>query len=119
MFTPERLLRLFIEIIFLLLGVLMVWLGLTGNIMFNRHKISWLVLSLAVILWGLSAIYKPARFRSRGENWTRGITLTLLGVVLLSISYVPFAWVGPLLAFAGVLLAIRGILGAALILRPR
>lgn len=119
MLTPGRLLRPFIEIIFLLLGALMIWLGLTGHIMFNRHKISWLVLSLAVILWGVSAVYKPAHFRSRGENWTRGITLTLLGLVLLAISYVPFAWVGLLLAFAGVLLAIRGILGAALILRAR
>jgi hypothetical protein len=38
---------------------------------------------------------------------------------MLAISRVPFEWVGPLLAFAGVLLALRGLVGSALILRPR
>ena len=44
---------MFIEIIFVLLGLLVVWLGLTGHIFFDRHKLSWLILSLALILWGL------------------------------------------------------------------
>jgi hypothetical protein len=45
--------------------------------------------------------------------------LTLLGLVMLAIARVPFLWVGPLLAFAGFVLIIRGLIGAALILRPR
>jgi len=45
--------------------------------------------------------------------------LTLLGVVMLAISRVPFPWVGELLAFAGGLLMLRGLIGAVLILRPR
>ncbi len=54
MFTPERLLRLVIEIIFVLLGLLVVWLGLTGHIFFDRHKLPWLILSVALILWGVA-----------------------------------------------------------------
>jgi hypothetical protein len=38
---------------------------------------------------------------------------------MLAISRAPFSWVGPLLAFAGVLLILRGLIGSALIFRPR
>lgn len=119
MLTPEKLLRLTIEIIFLLLGGLIVWLGLTGHIFFDRRKISWLILSVALILWGLRALYSPGKQSSRGENWTRGLTLTLLGLVMLAISRVPFSWVGPLLAAGGALLVLRGLLGSVLVFRPR
>jgi hypothetical protein len=119
MLTPERLLRLVIEIIFVLLGLLVVWLGLTGHIFFDRHKLSWLILSLALILWGLRGIYtRPGRKRPQVEDYTRAISLTLLGIVLLAISRVPFTSVGVLLACAGLLLAVRGIVGSVLLLRP-
>ena len=123
MLTPQQVLRITIEIIFVLLGGLVVWLGLSGHILFNfliaRQKPGWLVLSVAVILWGLRALSKPVQWWSRAEHWTRGLSLTLLGALMLAISRVPFSWVGPLLAVAGVLLAIRGLVGAALTIRPR
>jgi hypothetical protein len=119
MISPERILRLFIEVLFLLLGGLVVWLGLTGHIFFDRRKMSWMVLSVVLILWGLRALYKPGRWWSRWENWTRGLSLALLGAIMLAIARAPFAWVGPLLAACGVILALRGILGSVLVLRPR
>jgi hypothetical protein len=119
MVTPERLLRLIIEIIFVLLGGLIVWLGLTWHIFFDRRKTSWVVVSALLILWGLRALYKPGKWSTRWENWTRGLSLTLLGAVMLAISRAPFAWVGPLLAAGGVLLMLRGIIGSALVFRPR
>jgi hypothetical protein len=119
MLTPQRALRLMIEVIFLLLGVLVVWLALTGRVLVERHKPSWLILSGALILWGLRALYGPNKWWARWENWTRGLSLTLLGLVMLAISRVPFAWVGPLMATAGVLMGLRGIIGAALAFRPR
>jgi hypothetical protein len=119
MLTPQRALRLMIEVIFVLLGVLVIWLALTGRILVERHKLSWLILSGALILWGLRALYGPNKWWARWENWTRGLSLTLLGVVMLAISRVSFEWVGPLLAAAGVVMSLRGILGAALVFRPR
>jgi hypothetical protein len=71
MLTPERLLRLVVEIIFVLLGLLVIWLGLTGHIFFDRHRLSWLILSVALILWGVRGIYKPAPKPPRLEDWTR------------------------------------------------
>ena len=123
MLTPQQLLRTIIEIIFVLLGALVTWLGLSGHILVGflneRQRPGWLVLSVAVILWGLRALYKPVQRWSRTEQLTRGLSLTLLGVVMLAIARVPFLWVGPLLALAGVLLTMRGLIGVALIFRPR
>jgi hypothetical protein len=119
MLTPERLLRLMIELIFVMLGMLVAWLGFTRRISVDRHGVSWLILSVALIVWGLRALYKPGQWWLRWENWTRGLSLALLGVLMLAISRVPFLWVGPMLAAAGGLLALRGIIGSALILRPR
>src|SRR5271170_6224832 len=119
MLTPQRMLRLMIEMIFLFLGVLVIWLGLTGRVSVERQKPSWLILSIALILWGLRALYGPNKWWAQWENWTRGLSLTLLGVVMLAISRVPFLWVAPLLATAGILMSLRGIIGAALVFRPR
>src|SRR5271154_167422 len=119
MLTPQRLLRLIIEVIFLLLGFLVVWLAMTGRILVERQKPSWLILGVALILWGLRALYGPNKWWARWENWTRGLSLILLGLVMLAISRVPFLWICPLLAGAGVVMAMRGIIGAALVFRPR
>jgi hypothetical protein len=119
MLTPQQVLRITIEIIFVLLGGLVVWLGLSEHILFDRRKPGWLLLSAALIVWGVRALYRPGQWWSRQERWTRGLSLTLLGVVMLAISRVPFLWVGRLLAFAGALLMLRGLISAVLILRPR
>jgi hypothetical protein len=122
MLTPQHLLRIVIEMIFVLLGGLVVWLGLTGQIFFvffDGRKLPWLILSIALILWGLRALYKPGSSWARWEHWTRGLSLTLLGVVMLAISRVPFLWVGRLFALAGLLLILRGLIASFLVLRPR
>jgi hypothetical protein len=119
MLTPQQALRITIEIIFVLLGGLVVWLGLSEHILFDRRKPGWLLLSAVLIVWGVRALYKPGQWWSRMEQWTRGLSLTLLGAVMLAISRVPFLWVGRLLAFAGVLLMLRGLIGTVLILKPR
>src|SRR5882762_2310479 len=68
---------------------------------------------------GLRALYKPGQWWLRWQNWTRGLSLSLLGVLMLVISRVPFVWVGPMLAAGGGLLVLRGMIGAFLIFRPR
>jgi hypothetical protein len=115
--TPDKTLRLSIEFIFVLLGALVIWLGATQHIFFDRRRISWLLLSIALILWGARALYRPGKYWSRTENLTRGLSLLLLGAVMLAISRVVFAWVGPLLSVAGLLLLLRGLAGSVLVFR--
>lgn len=119
MLTPQRLLRIIIELIFVLLGGLVIWLGLSGQIFFDRRKPAWLILSLAIILWGARAMFKPAMWASPVERWVRGLSLTLLGVVMLAMVRAPFRWLGPLVALGGLVLGTRGLVSLALLLRPR
>ncbi len=122
MLSPARLTQLLTEFVFLLLGVLLLWFAANDRIdfsRFDRRGTSWLVLSVALIAWGLLALAKPGQFWAKWQKWNRGGSLVLLGVVMLSISRVPFDWVVKLLAAAGVILLARGILGSVLILRQR
>ena len=118
MLKPDRLLQLMIELIFILLGGLFVWLGVTHHIFFDRG-VSWTILSAALILWGLRALYKPGQWWLRWQIWTRGLSLVFLGLVMFAMARVPTLWVPRLLAVAGIILAVRGLIGAALVFKPR
>lgn len=117
--TPDKSLRLAIEIIFVLLGGLVIWLGLTGRFLYNfdSRGTGWILLGIALIAWGARAIFQPGKYWSRGENWSRGLSMLLLGAVVLLISRTPVAWVGPLLAVGGTLLVLRGLAGSVLVFR--
>jgi hypothetical protein len=119
MLKPDRLMQLMIELIFLLLGGLLVWLGLTRHIFFDRSGLSWTILSAALVLWGLRALFKPGQWWLRWQIWTRGLSLVLLGTIMLGIAHAPTLWAGKLLALAGIVLAARGVIGAGLAFRPR
>src|ERR1700752_4837740 len=101
MLTPQRLLRAIIELLFVLLGGLVIWLGLSGEILvysFNPRRPAWLILSAASILWGLRAMYRPGAGSTPTERWTRGLSLVLLGAVMLAMAEARFQWIGPLVA---------------------
>jgi len=117
--SPAKLTQLVVELIFLMLGVLVVWLGATGHINFDRRSIGWFVISVGVVAWGLVALGKPAEWWARWQKWNRGGSMVVLGVLMLAIMRVPFLWVGRLLAVCGVVLVLRGVFGSALILKQR
>lgn len=119
MLSPARLTELLVEVIFLLLGVLVVWLGVAGRINFDRRSIAWLAISVGVAAWGVLALAKPGPWGERWEKWNRGGSMVLLGLIMLAITRVPFLWVGKLLAVCGVVLIARGALALVLILKPR
>jgi hypothetical protein len=119
MLSPARLTQFTVEIIFVLLGVLVVWLGLLGHIYFDPRSVSWLVLSIGAVAWGILAVAKPGQWWARWQKWNRGGSLMLLGVLMLVIGRVPFAWVGKFLALCGLILIFRGIAGSLLILKQR
>ena len=119
MLTPERLLRVTIELVFVLLGALVAWLALRGHILVDRHGRMWLILSIVLVLWGLRVMYRPGQWWARWENWTRGLSLALLGILMLVITRVPFDWVAPMLVAGGAVLVLRGVVASALVLRPR
>ena len=119
MLTPARLTQLMMEVVFLFLGALLVWLAINQRVAFDRHSPSWLVLSFALIAWGAFAFARPAQFWRKWEKWNRGGSLVLLGLIMLAMSRVPFDKMFPLLISAGTVLIARGVIGSLLILRQR
>ena len=119
MLTPARLTQLLTEFVFLLLGGLAVWLALNHQIAFERHSVRWLLLSGALVAWGLLALAKPEQFLAKWQKWNRGVSLVLLGLVMFAMSRVGFDWVFKLLVLAGIILIVRGLCGSILILRQR
>jgi len=117
MLSPARLTELTVELVFLLLGTLVLWLSAIGRLNPDRHGVPWLVLSVALLVWGLLALARPGQWWARWQKWNRGLSLVILGVIMLTVMRVPFFWVGRLLTLAGVVLILRGILGAILILK--
>lgn len=119
MLTAARLSQLIVEVVFLLLGGLVAWLGVTGRVNFDRRGIYWLAISVGVAAWGLLALARPAQWWARWQKWNRGGSLLLLGLLMLAMTRVPFLWVGKLLALCGLVLALRGALGSLLILKQQ
>ena len=117
MLSPARLTQLLMEVVFVLLGVLVVWLGANGRIYFDRRGIAMLVLSAALIAWGLLAFARPVTRWARWEKWNRSVSLVLLGIILLAITRVPFLWVPRLLIVVGFILVTRGLFASLMIFR--
>jgi hypothetical protein len=117
MLSPARMSQSVVELVFVLLGGLVVFLGVSQRIYFQRHGIPWLVLSVALIAWGVIGLQKPSHGWASWQKWNRAGSLILLGLVMLAMSRMPFLWVPKLLILAGLLLMLRGIFGAFLIFR--
>src|SRR5574337_1035233 len=109
MLHPAKLFRLVNELIFVLLGLLLVWVAVTGRYFFNRRAPVWIGLGASLVYWGLRAWWQPGRGGLRAEQRVRGGSLALVGALMLGIAWLPFAWVGPLLGAAGCILVARGL----------
>ncbi len=123
MLSPPKLLLLLIELVFVLLGLLLIWVAVTGRLFFNRRAPMWIALGAFLIYWGLRAWLKAsrgARAAPGGQGTVssvRGGSLALVGVMMLGIASLPFAWVAPLLGAAGAILVLRGAVSMVLALR--
>jgi hypothetical protein len=115
--SPANLFRVMTEMIFVLLGGFLVWVGLNGRFMFDPRKPAWLGLGAVLVYWGVRAWMKTRRAARTAERTTvrvGGVSLALVGLMMLGLVYVEFRWVGTLLAIAGGILVLRGLVSAAL-----
>jgi len=123
MTNSNQLFRLLNEIVFVLIGAMLVFVGLFGQhvYLFNPRRPSWLVLTLVLMLWGLRTWRKAPRTalpRERSAMRIGGGSLLLSGMVLLAMAWVSFRWAGVLLAAAGGIFVLRGLVIAAIMARP-
>ncbi len=115
MLSPARLTQLLMEVVFILLGALVVWLGANDHVPYPSA--AFFVVSLALIGWGVMAFARPVQGWNIGEKWNRGISLILVGLIMLAMTRVPFLWVPRLLILVGVILISRGLFACLMILK--
>jgi uncharacterized iron-regulated membrane protein len=116
--NTSQLFGLLTEIIFILAGTLLLFVGLTGRYLFDARRPSWLVLAAILIFWGLRSWRRARLVAVRGLRLAArlgGVSLMLVGAIMLSLAWVRFGWVGPLLAVAGAVFVLRGLLTAAIL----
>ena len=123
MLNPANLFRMVTEFIFILLGGVLVWIGISGRLdpyKFDPRKPAWLALGAALIYWGARTWTKTARAARTSDRVVAqvgGVSLAVVGLLMLSLVLVEIRWVGYVFAAAGMILALRGILAAVLSLR--
>lgn len=118
MFSPSQLFRLLTEMVFMLAGLLLLFVGLTGRYVFDARQPSWLGLAALLIFWGLRA-WRRSRLLAvrqwRAAAQLAGSSLMIVGAIMLSLAWVRFGLVGPLLAVAGTVFVARGLITAAIL----
>jgi hypothetical protein len=116
--SAPQVFRLLTEMIFMLAGALLLWIALTGRYLFDARRPSWMLLAVILILWGLRAWRRARLIAVRSPRLASrigGASLVLVGLIMLSLAWMPLGWVGPLLAIAGGVFVARGLVTAAIL----
>lgn len=117
MVRPEKLLRIFSELLMLLLGMLLVLVAVSGRLFWDRRSLAWVTVGIFLVYWGARAWIRRRGVGPWRVERLRSGSLALVGVLMLAMSRVPFDFVGPLLGVAGGVLILRGLFSVALVAR--
>ena len=117
--SPATLIRLAQELVFVLLGLLLIRVAALGRFAWNRKSEIWIALGALLFVLGVRAWLRAGKYVTRWEHRVRGTSLVLLGACMLAITLAPFGWIAALLYTAGGVLALRGVVMAALVLRTK
>ncbi len=116
--TPAGLFRLLNEFIMLLLGALLILLAASHRIGLPPRPGLWYALGAILILWGLRTGMRPVSKAAANEHAAiRGGSLILVGLIILGVPLVSLRYEALLLALAGGVLVLRGLLGSVLLVR--
>jgi hypothetical protein len=115
--SPAKLIRLGQELVFVLLGLLLIRVAAMGRFLWDRKSELWIALGALLFMLGVRAWMRAGRYATRWEHRARGATLVLLGICMLAITLAPFGWIAALLGTAGGVLALRGVVMTVLVLR--
>ena len=119
MLSPATLIRLSQELVFVLLGLLLIRVAALGRFLWNTRSQMWIALGALLFVLGVHAWLRAGKYITRWEHRARGASLALLGVCMLAITLAPFGWIAALLCMAGGVLALRGVVMTVLILRTQ
>ncbi len=115
--SPGQLFGLLNEFVLLLLGSLLILLAAARRFSIPERPAVWIALGVFLIYWGARAWRRPAPAATRWQANLRGGSLALVGILMLSMTWMPLRHAALLLGAAGGLLALRGLVCAALFVR--
>jgi hypothetical protein len=118
MLQPLQLFRIMNEMLFVVVGGLLLWVALAGRFFFDPRTPSWLILAVVLIVWGIFTWLKARKVpssRSRLAMRIGGGSVTLVGLIMASLAWAPFAWGTLLLSVAGGIFVLRGLASAAIL----
>ena len=115
--SPAKLIRLGQELVFVLLGLLLISVAATGQFLWDPRSQMWIALGALLFVLGVRAWLRAGKYVTRWEHRVRGASLALLGICMLTITLAPYGWIAALLGTAGGVLAFRGVVMAVLVLR--
>jgi hypothetical protein len=115
--SPATLFRLLSEFIVLLLGALLILLALTRSVGLPGRPVAMVILGVVLIYWGVRALARPGPEAERLQSRIRAGSLVLVGLLVLGMRILPLRHAQLLLAIAGGVLVIRGLLGGVLLAR--
>lgn len=111
------------EIILVLLGGLLLFLGASGMLAVERRSMAWIGVGVFIVYRGVRSFVVArggsGRTITPWEEYVRGGSLLVVGAIMLGSAGLPPSYLGPLLGTAGAILVLRGLANAALALRPR
>jgi hypothetical protein len=94
--SPAYLFPLLNELVFVLLGALLVFIALSRRFSLPRHSIAWMGLGVILIYWGLRIWIRSMRAQPRWPSGVRAASLALVGAIVLGIAFLPFSLAAPL-----------------------
>jgi uncharacterized membrane protein len=115
--SPAYLFPLLNELVFVLLGVLLVFIAVSRRFSLPRHSIAWMGLGVILLYWGLRIWIRSMRKQPRWPSGVRAASLALVGAIVLAIAFLPFSFAMPLLAAAGAILVLRGLVSVVILAR--
>lgn len=119
--NPLNLFRILNEMVFVIVGAMLLWVARAGRYFFDPRQPSWLILAAVLIVWGIftwTRSMKVASPRSRLTMRIGGSSVSLVGLLMASLAWAPFAWGGLLLSVAGGVFVLRGLASAAILAMP-
>jgi hypothetical protein len=109
--------RLLSEFIVFLLGALLILLAFSGRIGLPTQPAGLIALGAFLVFWGVRVGVKPEPGLRLYESRIRSTSLALVGVAILAIPMLPWRLAPTMLGAAGLVLVIRGLLGAVFSIR--
>jgi hypothetical protein len=106
-----------VEFVIVLVGAFILRVAVSGRYSFNPRSVAWLGVGAVLVVLGGRSLWRTMQSNTRADEWIRGVSQALVGLLMLSVAGLPIRMESTLLAMAGGVLILRGLVNSVLVLR--